>query len=99
MIGAEGGYEGGGGGGGGGGDGEEEGTEDDLMSDNCTHPRQPLPRYNDSCEFVHEECEGKAKLIDYLSFVLCDLPKAQVKRREGVGWKGEGREREIEGGR
>lgn len=56
------------------GDDEEEGK----IQDNCTHPRQPFPWYNDSCDFVHAECGGKSELIDYLAFVLCDLPKAQV---------------------
>lgn len=57
-------------------EGEEGGEEE---ANNCTHPRQPLPRYNDSCDFVHAECEGQAELIDYLAFVLCDLPKAQAR--------------------
>lgn len=60
---------------GGGGEGED---TSEGADDNCTHPRQPMPRYNDSCDFVHAECEGKVELIDYLAFVLCDLPKAQV---------------------
>lgn len=58
-------------------EGEEEGQGEDH-ADNCTHPRHPLPRYNDSCDFVHAECEGQSELIDYLAFVLCDLRKAQV---------------------
>ena len=40
---------------------EEEGIVE-VIEDNCTHPRQPFPRYNDSCDFVHAECEGKAEL-------------------------------------
>ena len=55
-----------------------EGDENSQQEDNCTHPRQPMPRYNDSCNFVHAECKDKSELIDYLAFVLCDLPKAQV---------------------
>ena len=71
-------------------DGEEgEGTEVSELGDNCTRPQQPHdPLYNDSCAFVHAECEDKAELFDYLAFVLCDLPKAQV-RRDGREW-GEG---------
>ena len=79
-------------------DGEEgEGTEVSELGDNCTRPQQPHdPLYNDSCAFVHAECEDKAELFDYLAFVLCDLPKAQVKR-DGREWgEGEGRR---EGGR
>lgn len=64
---------------------EESGVVGEVVSDNCTHPRQPLPRYNNSCDFVHAECGGKAELIDYLAFVLCDLPRAQV------GGEGRGR--------
>ncbi len=55
----------------------EEEEEEKIPEDNCTHPRQH-PMYNDSCDFVHAECGGKSELIDYLAFVLCDLPKAQV---------------------
>ena len=55
---------------------EDEGAE--FMDDNCTHPRQPFPWYNNSCDLIHAECRGKSELIDYLAFVLCDLPKAQV---------------------
>lgn len=55
-----------------------EGGGENSQEDNCTHPRQPLPRYNNSCDFVHAECKDKSELIDYLAFVLCDLPKAQV---------------------
>lgn len=73
---------------------EEEGGTVEVIEDNCTHPRQPFPGYNDSCDFVHAECEGKAELFDYLAFVLCDLPKAQVRERKG----GRERERRWEGG-
>ena len=59
-------------------DDDNEETESSEYDDNCTHPRQYFPQYNDSCDFVHAECTGKSELIDYLAFVLCDLPKAQV---------------------
>ena len=58
----------------------EEEEEEEMFEDNCTHPRQPFPLYNDSCDLVHAECRGKSELIDYLAFVLCDLPKAQVSK-------------------
>lgn len=57
---------------------EQEGASGESLLDNCTHPRQPLPQYNDSCTFVHAVCEGKAELINYLALILCDLPKAEV---------------------
>lgn len=61
-----------------------EGTDVSVLGDNCMHPRQSHePRYNDSCAFVHGECEDQSELFDYLAFVLCDLPKAQVSRKEG----------------
>ena len=46
--------------------------------ENCTSPRHHLPKYNSSCELVHSECKGKVQLINYLSFVVCDLKSAQV---------------------
>lgn len=74
-----------------GGGGQDDGGEDEDdeesakdSDDNCTHPRQPFPWYNDSCDFVHAECGGKSELIDYLAFVLCDLPKAQVPTHDSV---------------
>lgn len=47
-------------------------------SDNCTNPRNPPQKYKTSCDFVHDECAGKAELIDYMAFVVCDLPTVQV---------------------
>lgn len=55
------------------------GGQRDGESDNCTRPSQPLPWYNNSCDFVRAECKNKAELIDYLAFMFCDLPKVQVK--------------------
>ena len=46
--------------------------------DNCTNPRNPPQKYKSSCDFVHDECAGKAELIDYMAFVVCSLPSAQV---------------------
>ncbi len=70
-----------------GGEGGTSGIEEEEMEeveDNCTHPHQPLPQYNDSCDFVHAECSDKTELIDYLAFVLCDLPNAQVDNNDSV---------------
>lgn len=46
--------------------------------DNCTNPRNPPQKYKSSCDFVHDECAGKAELIDYMAFVVCSLPSVQV---------------------
>ena len=58
-----------------------ESSNDQLLKnsiDNCTDPREDKGVYNTSCEFVLEECGHKSELIDYLAFVLCDLPHVQV---------------------
>jgi sodium/potassium/calcium exchanger 6 len=47
-------------------------------TDNCSLPREPHPGYNDSCSYVLDQCSGEASLINYLSFVLCDLHSVQV---------------------
>lgn len=62
---------------------DEEGPGEDEEPDNeeeesCTEPRQPQPKYNNSCEYIHSECKGKTKLVNYLSLVVCDLRVAQV---------------------
>ena len=48
--------------------------------DNCTKPREPHAGYNDSCDYVLDQCSGskEVSLINYLSFVLCDLRGVQV---------------------
>ena len=46
--------------------------------DNCSAPRAPHPGYNNSCDFVLQECSGNVQLINYLAFVLCDLQHVQV---------------------
>jgi len=63
--------------------GDEEDPGEDEEPDNeeeerCTEPRQPQPKYNNSCEYIHSECKGKTKLVNYLSLVVCDLRVAQV---------------------
>lgn len=52
--------------------------EDEVKEQNCTSPRQPGPEYNSTCEYVLAECTGQTKLVNYLSFVVCDLRVAQV---------------------
>ena len=47
-------------------------------SDNCTDPRHPPRSYTTSCDFVHAECSKKAKLMDYMAFIVCDLTSVQV---------------------
>lgn len=56
----------------------DEGGGDAEAEGNCTRPRQPLPRYNTSCEFVQAECGRNIELFNYLGLVLCSLAKAQV---------------------
>ena len=56
-------------------------------SGNCSSLQHPQPEYNSSCELVHNECRGKFRLIDYLSFVVCSLKKVQVCiYMHTVGW-------------
>lgn len=50
----------------------------DEANDNCTHPRNPPQIYKTSCDFVHAECANKAELFDYMAFIVCNLPSAQV---------------------
>lgn len=47
-------------------------------NDSCTNPRNPPQKYKNSCDFVHDECASKAELIDYMAFVVCNLPSVQV---------------------
>lgn len=46
--------------------------------DNCSAPGAPHPGYNNSCDFVLQECGGDVQLINYLAFILCDLQHVQV---------------------
>ncbi len=52
------------------------GDDDD---DNCTDPRGTHHGYNDSCVFVQDQCQDEAALVNYLSFVLCDLASLKVR--------------------
>ena len=58
------------------GDGDD-GDDDD---DNCTKPRHAHAGFNDSCDFVRQRCQGEMQLINYLTFVTCDLKHIQVRR-------------------
>ena len=47
---------------------------------NCSMPRESHPGYNSSCSYVLENCmaDYDSTLINYLTFVLCDLSSVQV---------------------
>ena len=52
---------------------------DDSNGNNCTEIKDPPPApYNDSCEFVKEECDDKYELFNYLKFAVCDLGKVRI---------------------
>ena len=57
-------------------------TSDELCSpeersDNCTYEcnllHDPPAGYNNSCEFIQENCDGEYELLNYLQFVECIL--------------------------
>lgn len=51
---------------------EENGDDDDDDRGNCSKIENPLPYpYNNTCEFVKEECESLFELFNYLRFVTC----------------------------
>ena len=60
------------------GDADDNGGSDGDDDDNCSQPRISHPGYNDSCDFVLDQCEGVAQLFDYLKLVLCNLSNVQV---------------------
>ena len=49
---------------------------------NCSRLYDASYGYNASgCRFIHENCQSKAHLINYLSFIKCDLPsRARVRK-------------------
>ena len=49
----------------------------DSETDNCTSLRH-FQNYNNSCDFVRQECTNKRVLFDYLSFTLCDCGRVKV---------------------
>lgn len=51
---------------------------DDDTSD-CHNPLHPPMGYNDSCWYVRDHCSGKTSLINYLSFIMCDLSHVKVR--------------------
>lgn len=48
------------------------------QNDNCTDPHDK-GSYENTCQFVIAECGKKSELINYLAFVLCDLPDLEVR--------------------
>ena len=51
---------------------------DDDISD-CRNPLHPPMGYNDSCGYVRDRCSGKKALVNYLSFIMCDLRHVKVR--------------------
>ncbi len=51
----------------------------DSDQDNCTDPRGSHEGYNNSCDFVLDQCSDEAALVNYLSFVLCNLANVKVR--------------------
>lgn len=46
---------------------------------NCSRIYSTSTGYNASrCQFVKENCEAKAHLMNYLAFMMCDLPSSAV---------------------
>lgn len=57
-------------------------SNDGLSKDNtsgCHNPLHPPSSYNDSCQYVRHHCSGKTVLINYLSFIMCDLRHVKVR--------------------
>lgn len=50
---------------------------DDSDSDNCTKLRDHHG-YNDTCEFVRNNCQDEGQLFNYLGFVTCQMKDLQV---------------------
>ena len=48
-----------------------------IPQDNCSNPHDHGD-YQNSCQFVLAECSKKSELINYLAFVVCDLPHLEV---------------------
>ncbi len=55
-----------------------QGNGSNSNNDNCTDPHDK-GSYESTCQFVKAECGKKSELIDYLAFVLCDLPYIEVR--------------------
>ena len=45
----------------------------------CHSPLQPPAEYHgNSCQYVRDHCSGQTALINYLSFIMCDLGHLKV---------------------
>lgn len=53
----------------------------DVDNANCS---KPLHHGNQSCQFVQDYCSDDVALINYLSFVTCDLPSVKVCEYSGT---------------
>ncbi len=56
---------------------DDDRLQNNSLSDNCTDPNDK-GSYESSCQLVLAECGKKSELIDYLAFVVCDLPYMEV---------------------
>ena len=46
----------------------------------CNTPLHPPAAYGgDRCQYVRDHCSGNAVLIDYLSFIMCDMRHVKVR--------------------
>ena len=55
-------------------------TGEDVVSTdfNCTAPRDEHVGYNNSCDFILDQCGDELQLFNYLKLVLCNLSEVQV---------------------
>ena len=52
---------------------------DDVEFDtNCTAPKDHHVGYNNSCDFILDQCGDELQLFNYLKLVLCDFSRAEV---------------------
>ena len=57
----------------------EEDGDGDADDTNCSRIEDPPPQgYNDTCEFVKEECESLFELFNYLRLVICSIGKVTL---------------------
>ena len=48
-------------------------TENCSMSYECSLLHEPPPEYNNSCDFIKENCDDEYELFNYLQFIDCHL--------------------------
>ena len=50
-----------------------------INESECEDVHHPPPGYNNSCEYVRENCQDKHELIPYLEIIMCYLKDVQVR--------------------